>query len=110
MSHHALEDMLIDYPDAADDIRWALEYDIESKQAERDMSSREGLSRIYDIRWTQHDTESKQAEHDISNGGSSSPMSLVQWAQATLWSMDSQDTAFEVLVSALAEETHMDLD
>ena len=39
MSHHRLEDLLIDYPDAKSDVEWALIIDADPKQAEQHITS-----------------------------------------------------------------------
>lgn len=39
MSHHALEDLLDEYPAAADDVRWGLETDTDPKHSERNVTS-----------------------------------------------------------------------
>lgn len=39
MSHHCLEDLLIEYPDARGDVEWALSIDADPKQAEQSITS-----------------------------------------------------------------------
>lgn len=39
MSHHALEDLLDEHPEAADDVRWGLETDTDPKHSERNITS-----------------------------------------------------------------------
>lgn len=44
MSHHALEDLLNEYPEAEDDVRWGLETDTDPKHFERNITSSTGHS------------------------------------------------------------------